>query len=93
MLSVTNSDSSHDIRQGRRLEMRIGRVFGQGLKNLKSYNSNADICQNHRRQVWVPGGDGAPPRSGPWRGPWYWAVEQWRKLWYGRNPHKLIGYN
>ena len=42
MLSVTNSGSSHDIRQGRRLEMRIGRVFGQGLKNLKNYNSNAD---------------------------------------------------
>ena len=37
MLSVTNSDSSHDIRQGRRLELRIGRVFGKGLKK---YNSN-----------------------------------------------------
>ena len=30
MLSVTNSDSSHD--QGRILGVRIGRVFGLGLR-------------------------------------------------------------
>ena len=24
-------------------------------------------------------------------GAWCWTVEQWKKLWYGRTLHKLIG--
>ena len=47
---------------------------------------------HHRRQVWVPGGAGPPQVWSLW-GPWYWAVEQWRKLWYGRTPNKLLCYN
>ena len=50
MLSVTNRDSSHDIRQGRRLEMRIGKVFGQGLKSLKNYNSNGTRMFRSKRE-------------------------------------------
>ena len=50
MLSVTNSDSSHDIRQGRRLEMRIGSIFGQGLKKLKNYNSNGTRMFRSKRE-------------------------------------------
>ena len=38
-----------------------------------------DMKLYHRRQVWVPlGGRGA---------------EQWRNMWYGMTPLKLIGYN
>ena len=41
-----------------------------------------DMSQDHRRQVWVSGGGG--PRFGACGGPWCRAVEQWRKLWYGK---------